>query len=98
MDPFVIRRPNECPICGSELILITSEITAYTIDQNGRPLNQLCGSWKQYLKCSNIQCGTRFNTVQDQYNLIIKPAYRDPVIIDRRPPINNNPFDDVTEF
>lgn len=98
INPLIIREPNKCPRCGGDLVLVTSETSIMTLDHNGRPSKSIYFNYENKINC--INCGSKFNTIQDKFNLTFKAAFDKGKIIEsfKGNDNNYNPFDDVSEF
>lgn len=71
--PFVIKPPNECPVCGGKLVLVTVEFTMHPIGPNGNVINTLGGGFNSKIICPS--CNKKFNVINDRFNLRVMPAY-----------------------
>lgn len=93
VSPFVIKRPNRCLNCDSQLVLITTELQIIEIDDEGHPSNIKSNNCTSSLCCPI--CQSKYHVWLDEANMIIRPAYGDSnvIIVDRDPDaLHNSPF------
>lgn len=51
INPFIVTPPNQCPVCGAELILVTTEYLIHTLHSDGRPGDIIVGNYNQLIRC-----------------------------------------------
>lgn len=73
-SPFIIMRPNQCPICGAELCLLQTDVSVSQLDEFGHP-GHTRGNIENRLVCS-ANNRHQFGVITDEYAMVFKPAYK----------------------
>ena len=94
ISPFVIKRPNRCLNCDSQLVLVTTELQITEIDDEGHPVDSSSRSNYTNSLCCPI-CHSKYHVWIDEANMVIRPAFgnNNIRIIDKNPnALYDSPF------
>lgn len=92
--PFRIKPPNECLMCGSALVLSTTEVILQEVDSAGHPSSMIDHVLNRKLYCPI--CGQRYEVWLDEDNMVVRPANKNPTIVSKdKIAMDKNPFGNI---